>query len=130
MTRRKGKISIKVKASIQEELVTEEMWIEIKNGVMGNDEISNIENSELNLEFKARRMALNFLVNIIMAVKESPTENLNLQKLGDILRQEGTVLSKIFKCALLNSFDFYTQRVFGLIGAEKKADIDDENSEF
>jgi hypothetical protein len=78
-----------------------------------------------NTEFKARRMALNFFVNLIMAVKEAPTEELNLKILGEELRTKNSVLNRMFKLSLLDSFDFYTQRVLGLIGAEKKANAKD-----
>lgn len=60
-----------------------------------------------------------------MAVKEAPTEELNLKILGEELRTKNSVLNRMFKLSLLDSFDFYTQRVLGLIGAEKKANAKD-----
>lgn len=67
-------------------------------------------NDDLNLEFKARRMILNFLVNLVMAVKELPSEDLDLKIVSEYIRNDSksTILSKLFQKCLLNSFDFYT----------------------
>ena len=54
----------------QEELITKEYSDEIKNGILKQNPTSKVENLDINLEFKARRMIFNFMVNLIMVVKE------------------------------------------------------------